>query len=580
VALRYHGDHPSRAPHTLLIVMRLRFLEDQEVTLFAAIPVGILAGIVTTLFKTALESSGLVMFGTDADIVMAFAGLAMAWRVVIPALGGALAGGLLVLANRAAAAEPGPADYMDAVSRGTGRLPLKITLLRSLSSFCSIISGSSVGKEGAMIQLAALCGSLFPSARADHTSGDTNMRRMLTACGAAAGLASVYHTPLSAAVFVAEVVFGALAVQRLMPLFLASVAGAMVSQWHGGLQPLYPGLHIDPDLRPQMLLAAAMLGVLAGAAGALFMRATTITRNGFSHVPGGPAVRLALGGALVGLLAMVVPEVVGNGYFTIQTILQGHPLSVPVWGVLVAKLVATVASIGSGAVGGVFTPSLFVGAALGQLLAMLVPGGDVSPVLPLVGMTAFLAATSQAPLMSVLMVFEMTLAPALLLPSMIGAVAAYYTASRCQTLSLYTVVVEREQASAAAERARRLRLAGLCDPTDTVIDPGASVAQAADKFAETGTRYLYLVNAEGALLGAISIHAVQRAQRDAPTAALLDLGDLGFPSLTPESRLRDALEIFSVHGINRIPLVRDTASRELMGTVSKQRVLQEASSLF
>ncbi len=560
--------------------MRLRFLEDQEVTLFAAIPVGILAGIVTTLFKTALESSGLVMFGTEADIVMVFAGLAVAWRVVIPALGGALAGALLVVANRLAAAEPGPADYMDAVSRGTGQLPLKITLLRSLSSFCSIISGSSVGKEGAMVQLAALCGSLFPSARADHTSGDTNMRRMLTACGAAAGLASVYHTPLSAAVFVAEVVFGALAVQRLMPLFLASVAGAMVSQWHGGLQPLYPGLHIEPDLRPQMLMAAVLLGVLAGAAGALFMRATTIARNGFRHVPGGPVARLALGGALVGMLAIVVPEVVGNGYFTIQTILQGHPLSVPVWGVLVAKLVATVTSIGSGAVGGVFTPSLFVGAALGQLLAMLVPGGGMTPVLPLVGMTAFLAATSQAPLMSVLMVFEMTLAPALLLPSMIGAVAAYYTASRCQTLSLYSVVVEREQASAAAERARRLQLAGLCDPTDTVIDPGASVAQAADKFAETGTRYLYLVNADGALIGAISIHAVQRAQRDAPSANLLDLGDLGFPSLTPDSRLRDALEIFSVHGINRIPLVRDTTGRELMGTVSKQRVLQEASSLF
>lgn len=560
--------------------MRFRFLEDQEVTLFAAIPVGILAGIATTLFKTALETSGLVMFHSDADIVMVFAGLAIAWRVVIPALGGVLAGGLLALARRAAAAEQGPTDYMDAVARGTGRLPLKITLLRSLSSFCSIVSGSSVGKEGAMIQLAALCGSLFPSARADHATGDSNMRRMLTACGAAAGLATVYHTPLSAAVFVAEVVFGALAVQRLMPLFLASVAGAMVSQWHGGLQPLYPGLHIAPDLRPHILLAAAALGVLAGAAGALFMRGASMARRAFSHVPGGPVTRLALGGAMVGALAIVVPEVVGNGFFTIQTILHDGPLSVPVWGVLVAKLVATVASIGSGAVGGVFTPSLFVGAALGQLLAMAVPGGTVAPVLPLVGMTAFLAATSQAPLMSVLMVFEMTLAPALLLPSMIGAVAAYYTASRCQTLSLYDVVAERAQASAAAERARSMRLAGLCDHTDTVIGPDASVAEAADKFAETGTRYLYLVSTAGALLGAISIHAVQRAQRESPDAHLLSLGDLDFPSLTPESRLRDALALFSQHGINRIPLVRDTASRELLGTVSKQRVLQEASCLF
>ncbi|KAB0603158.1 ClcB-like voltage-gated chloride channel protein [Cupriavidus pauculus] len=562
--------------------MRLRFLEDQEVTLFAAIPVGILAGIVTTLFKDALEASGLVMFHKDADIVLIFAGLALAWRVVIPALGGALAGALLVAAQRYARTESLPSEYMEAVARGTGRLPVKITLLRALASFCSIVSGSSVGKEGAMIQLAALTGSVFPSSRADQAVGDSNMRRMLTACGAAAGLATAYHTPLSAAVFVAEVVFGALAVQRLMPLFLASVAGTMVSQWRGGLEPLYSGLHIAPDLlqQPHLMLAAAGIGVIAGVSGALFMRANTIARNAFGHVPGGPIVRLALGGLLVGSLAVVVPEVVGNGYYTIQTILHNEPLSVAVWGVLLAKLLATVISMGSGAVGGVFTPSMFVGAALGQMLALMIPDGTATPVLPLVGMTAFLAATSQAPLMSILMVFEMTLAPTLLLPLMIGAVAAFYTASRCQTLSLYSVVVERAQASAAAERARGLRLAGLCDPTDTVIDPSATLAQTADKFAETGTRYLYVVDAGGALLGAVSIHAVQRAQRDGADPALLTLCDASFPSLTPDSRLRDALAIFSEHGINRIPLIRDAASRELLGTVSKQRVLQEASCLF
>lgn len=564
--------------------MRFRFLEDQEVTLFAAIPVGIAAGVVTTLFKEALESTGAVVFGSHADVVAIFAGLALAWRVIIPALGGALAGALLVLSNRLARSNPGAADYMEAVANGSGRLPVRITLLRSLSSFCSIVSGSSVGKEGAMIQLAALCGSLFPSTRIESAAGGSNMRRMLTACGAAAGLATVYHTPLSAAVFVAEVVFGALAVQRLMPLFLASVAGAMVSQWHGGLQPLYPGLNISLDLRPEMLLAAVALGVVAGITGALFLRASGIARARFSHVPGGPVARLALGGALVGLLAMAVPEVVGNGYSTIQTILQEQPLSVPVAGVLLAKLAATVISMGSGAVGGVFTPSLFVGAALGQLLAILlgmqIPGFAATPVLPLVGMSAFLAATSQAPLMSVLMVFEMTLSPALLLPSMIGAVAAYYTASRCQTLSLYSVIAERVQASAAVEHARTMTLSGLCDPTDTTIDPGATLAAAADKFAETGTRYLYLVEHDGRLVGALSIHAVQRAQREGSDATLLSLGERDFPALTPDSRLRDALEVFAGHGINRVPLIRDTGSRELLGTVSKQRVLQEASCLF
>ncbi|CAG2149138.1 Voltage-gated ClC-type chloride channel ClcB [Cupriavidus yeoncheonensis] len=563
--------------------MRFRFLEDQEVTLFAAIPVGILAAIATTLFKEALERAGVVIFSSDADVVAVFAGLALAWRIVVPAAGGALAGLLLSAANRFAGSG-GATDYMEAVANGSGRLPVRVTLLRSLSSFCSIVSGSSVGKEGAMIQLAALCGSLFPSTRIGRPDGASNMGRMLTACGAAAGLATVYHTPLSAAVFVAEVVFGALAVQRLMPLFLASVAGAMVSQWHGGLQPLYPGLHIAPDVRPQLLLAAAGLGVVAGIVGALFLRAASHARGRFAQVPGGPVARLALGGALVGVLAMGVPEVVGNGYSTIQTILQEQPLTVSVGLVLLAKLAATVISMGSGAVGGVFTPSLFVGAALGQLLALamqaVVPGSPASPVLPLVGMSAFLAATSQAPLMSVLMVFEMTLAPALLLPSMIGAVAAYYTASRCQTLSLYSVIAERAQASAAEEHARAMTLAGLCDPTDTTLAPDASLAAAADKFAETGTRYLYLVEPDGRLLGALSIHALQRAQRENSATGVLALAERDFPALMPESRLRDALEVFAAHGINRIPLVRDAGSRELMGTVSKQRVLQEASCLF
>lgn len=558
--------------------MRLRFIEDTELTLLAAVPVGIAAAFVTTLFKAALAASGYALYGTHADTVVAFAGLALAWRVLIPTLGGILAGLLLTAATRLSAAQTGASDYMEAVANGTGHLPVRITLLRALSSFCSIVSGSSVGKEGAMIQLAALCGSAFPAPRGDD---DTHLRRMLTACAAAAGLASVYHTPLSAAVFVAEVVFGAVAVQRLMPLFLASVAGTMVSQWYGGVQPLYPGLSVPTELlHAPMLLAAVLLGMLAGVAGALFLRATSLAKRGFARLPGGQVPRLALGGALVGVLAMGVPEVVGNGYFTIQSILQLHPLSVPLLSVLLAKLLATVLSIGSGAVGGVFTPSLFVGAALGQLLAPAVPGGSGAPLLALVGMCAFLAATSQAPLMSVLMVFELTLAPAMLLPGMIGAAAAYYTAARCQTLSLYRVVAERTQASAAADRARALTLAGLCEPTSTTLDPDATLAQANDKFAESGTRYLYLVEPDGRLLGALSIHAAQRALREQPQASLRALCEADFPTLTPQSRVPDALRLFTLHAISRIPLVRDPIGRELLGTVSKQRVLQEAAGLF
>lgn len=549
--------------------MRFTFLNDQRSILFAAVPVGIAAAVATTAFKQALEATGLLLFESRADVVMIFAGLALGWRVVIPTLGGALAGLLLGLSARIDRGRVDVADYMEAVASGTGRLPVRSTLLRSLSSFCSIVSGSSVGKEGAMIQLAALCGALYPSGCED---GDPNLQRMLTACGAAAGLASVYHTPLSAAVFVAEVVFGALAVQRLIPLFLASIAGAMVSQWHSGLEPLYPGLKVAIDLHWRLLLAAALMGVIAGASGALFLRAGNVAKRVFGRMPGGPVPRLALGGFGVGLLALVVPEVVGNGYHTIQSILQDRPLSMPVALVLAAKLAGTVLSMGSGAVGGVFTPSLFIGAALGQVLAPFVAGGN-SLALSLIGMSSFLAATSQAPLVSVLMVFEMTLTPALLLPSMIGAVAAYYTAWGCQTSSLYSVVAARNQVLSASEAARTTKLTGLCDPTNTTIRPDATLTEANRRFTDAGTRYLYVVSSDGEMLGAVSIHAVHRALTSNPEATLTSLVEPDFPSLTLDSRLHDALALFSVNAVDRIPLIRDLQRRELLGTVSRKRAM-------
>ncbi|KWF94614.1 chloride channel protein [Burkholderia diffusa] len=558
--------------------MQFQSIENHEAILFSAIAVGVSAALVTTVFKVALDISGYAIFGSHADVVQEFASLAWAWRIVIPTLGGIVAGTLLLAAVRLNTGKDGVTDYMEAVTIGGGRLPVRITLLRALASFCSIVAGSSVGKEGAMIQLAALCGAAFLPARCRVQA---NRGAMLTACGAAAGLASVYHTPLSAAVFVAEVVFGAVAVQRLMPLFIASVSATVISQLHGGAQPLYPGLNLPPDLlQPKMLLASALVGAFSGVAGAFFMHASAYTKAAFTRVPGGLVPRLALGGALVGMLAIWVPEVVGNGYSTIASILQLHPLSVSLAGVLLAKLLATILSVGSGAVGGVFTPSLFIGAALGRLLAPAMPGSDGALLLPLVGMAAFLAATSQAPLMSVLMVFEMTLAPTLLLPGMIGAVAAYYTASRCQALSLYSVVAERMQASVAVERARMLTVAGLCEPTDTTIGAEATLMDANEKFAETGTRYLYVTGRSGCLLGTLCIHTVQRALREQRRADIGGLWEENFPILTRESRLPDALRLFADHALNRIPLISDTTGRKLLGVVYRRRVVQEASCMF
>ncbi|MGT2455495.1 ClcB-like voltage-gated chloride channel protein [Cupriavidus basilensis] len=537
--------------------------------LVAAMAVGIGAAAATSLFKEALESCGFVLFGSNADVVLVFTGLALATRVAIPAFGGMMAGGLLCLSNAIERRRPLPGDYMDAIASGDGKLPPLATLLRSMSSFFSILTGSSVGKEGAMIQLAALCGAVCPLPK---TLQDVELRRMLTACGAAAGLASVYHTPLAASVFISEIVFGTLSVQRLMPLFLSSVSGAIVSSWHGGLHPLYPGVTLSAELGYQVLLAAALLGLAAGLCGALFLVGINRAKQLFRILPGGQIARLTLGGALVGVMAIVVPEVVGNGYFAVQSILLAEPLSTSVLVVFLMKILATIVSIGSGAIGGVFTPSLFIGAALGQLTPHF--AASAGAVLPLVGMAAFLTATSHAPLMSVLMVFEMTLMPGVLLPCMVGAVAAYVSASGFRSLSLYGVVMERTLSQDAEARMRAMRLAALCGPTDTTVLATATLDQASAKFAASGTRYLYALDTNGQMVGGLALETLHRALRSAnPPEHIGSLVEQAFPMLTPDARVPEALAIFSRHPMSRIPIVRDTDSREFVGAVSRDCLL-------
>ncbi|MBV8048949.1 MAG: chloride channel protein, partial [Paludibacterium sp.] len=178
--------------------------------LLFAVPIGILAAGVTGVFRRAIDLSDQALFGSSQDITHIVAQLPSGWRLAVPALGGLLAGIILWLVNRRY--DKVENDYMEAVSSGDGRIALMPSLLRSLSSLASIVSAGSIGREGAMVQLAALTGSLTGRRWANE-----RQLKLMTACGAAAGLASVYHTPLAGAMFVAEIVLGAITVDLLIP---------------------------------------------------------------------------------------------------------------------------------------------------------------------------------------------------------------------------------------------------------------------------------------------------------------------------------------------------------------------------
>ncbi len=362
-------------------------------------------------------------------------------RALAPAAGGVLAGLVLDAGKRWTGGRP-HIDYMDAAREGTVALNDRTSAVRMASSLLSIGSGASIGREGPMVQLSAWFASwlarVFPVTEAQ--------RNAILVCGIAVGIAAAYHAPIAGVVFVLELALGFFARHALAPLLLSTVTASALIFWAVEPRPLYvvpPLPHIA--VSPQSLLAALCIGAVSGGLGLALLKLIEWARAGFARVPQLWA-RLGLGGLAVGLLSVYVPEVWGNGYAEVSTVLAGGIAWKWVAIVLVAKLLATLASTSSGAIGGIFTPTLFVGATSGYLLGvasggMFGLGGD-QVAMAVIGMAAVLAAVTHAPLMAIVMVLEMTGQSQLALPVMLACGVAYAISTRFGVKPLYGNPIE------------------------------------------------------------------------------------------------------------------------------------------
>lgn len=382
---------------------------------------GITAATVVWLFHQAmLQLEWLFLSSRRGSLVAAAADLPLWRRLLTPALGGLVAGCILWLFQKYQHQRPSaPTDYMEAFDAGDGRLDVSASLVKSLASLIVVSSGSAIGREGAMILLAALFASIFARYLTPFKEW-----KLWVACGAAAGMASAYHAPLAGSLFIAEILFGSLMLASLGPVVISAVSALLMSNLlNGGQETLYQ-VQILTAPWPIQYVLMAMLGIIAGFTGPLFLMLMQYSSNFFHHLRLPPPLQLALGGLIVGGLSILFPEVWGNGYSVVQSLLTAPPGVLLIAAILICKLVAILASSGSGAPGGVFTPTLFIGAALGTLVGQVCAiwpemGQHITLLMALTGMATLLAATTHAPVMSALMVFEMTgeytLLPGLLL---------------------------------------------------------------------------------------------------------------------------------------------------------------------
>ncbi len=390
--------------------------------------VGVLGALAVAGFRALLFGMEQALLGArEGHLVAAAQAMPPELRALVPPAGALIAGLLLWWAAQRRRERPSAhahsGDYIEAVAIGDGRLDLRAGLQKVLASLLVVGSGGAVGREGGMVLLAALT-----SSGLGQVLGSAIDLRLLVSCGAAAGLAAAYHAPLAGAIFVAEILLGSLALSQLGAVVVAAVMAYGTSVALGYRSILFPVAELmAPDAARVALMVGT--GLLAGVVGALFMRWLDLTRGGFERLRAPLPVRFALGGLVVGLLSLWHPEVWGNGESGIERQLVAPQPWQALAVLLLLKVLAVGATTGSGAPGGVFTPTLFVGAAFGVLVSALmqalgVAGAADGVWFAVVGMATLLAATTHAPVMASVMVFEMTgqyTALPLLLPACVMA---------------------------------------------------------------------------------------------------------------------------------------------------------------
>lgn len=378
-------------------------------TLLVAVIVGGLGAAAVEVFRQLLFALEFAFVGAHGGhLVAAARQLAPETRALAPAIGGLAAGVLLWVGERRRTEEPPDhgGDYIEAVVIGRGRLDIRGGMLKVVASLLVVATGGAVGREGAMVLTASMLASAI-----GRLLGRAVDLRLVVSCGAAAGLAAAYHAPLASAMFVAEILLGSLALSQLGPVMVAAVLSyGVTTALHGPTTPF--ALVSLPQPGWTQVAWLLPLGLLGGLAGVAVLHWLAWARATFARLALSPPAAFALGGLIVGLLSLWQPAVWGNGYSSIQELLSGPGAWQIVALVLVLKVVAVGATTGSGAPGGVFTPTLFVGAAFGALFAATLNALGVTeafePAFALLGMATLLAATTHAPVMAALMVFEMT----------------------------------------------------------------------------------------------------------------------------------------------------------------------------
>ncbi len=499
----------------------------------------------------------------------------LGWLIIfVPAIGGIAV--IWLIKNFAPEAKGhGVPEVMNAIHHNRGRIRGVVSLVKALASSVTIGTGGSLGREGPIIQISSAMSSMF----AQWLKISVNQRNLLIACGASGGISATFNAPLGGILFSIELLLLSINSRTLLPVITSSVIAANVGRYLIGPEPAFhmpSASTIAEASQPLMILLYFPFACLVGVLALVFIRGIYFSEDFFDSLPLNPYIRHVIGMLLLGCLIYGMFRTTGHyyvqgvGYSTIQDILTST-LTSP-WlllALLIAKFIAVLLTIGSGGSGGVFSPSLYLGATAGGLfgsaLALLMPDMGIDPVsFALVGMAAMVAATTSAPLTAAIMTYEMTLDYVVVLPIMVGVGVAYAVRRHFSKADIYSLKLMR--------RGQNLPEGFLADVNSQIVVNSvmdSDIHFVGEDEIVTGTEHAYcVINDEGQVIGLVNPVSYRIGKRFRAGDAMVT----DFIIIQSGVTLREVLTLFDKHG-------RVTAIVSRTGKLVKEDVLGVFSSV-
>jgi len=553
---------------------------DHTFTLLAAIGIGVVAGYGAILFRTMIAVVHGAFFG-DAEYSLASL-LAMPWwqRLALPSAGGVLVG---LIATRIAPEVKGSGipEVMEAVARRGGVIRPRVLAAKAVAAALTIGSGGSAGREGPIVHI----GSAIGSAAGQLFGVSPRRIRTFVGCGAAAAIAATFNAPIAGALFAMEVVLGDLAVASLSPIVISSVVATVISRHHLGDFPAFevPGYQA---VHPLELLLYAGLGLAAGVAAVGFIRMLYAVGDRFERAAAPAWMRPAVGGLGVGVIALWLPHVFGVGYETINAALWGQASVALLLGLLLAKAVATSLTLGSGGSGGVFAPSLFMGACLGaawgHLANWLLPGASAPPgAYALVGMGALVSASTHAPITAILIIFELTNDYRIIPPLMVACVVGVLLSGLLHRESVYTAKLARRGVRLSEGRdvslLRAIRVSEVMDRDAATVPASTPFSVLVPRLLQGQHTEVLVVGPGDRLLGAVSLADLRAVLGESEVlgslAVAADAVHPDVPFVLPEDNLDLVMHLLGRTHRDEIPVCTDPVSRRVVGAVTRDAII-------